>query len=84
MSNCDICAECALTSTNLRWELIGNKIDLYFGEQYIAQYEILEVNSDLIRYKRFYDIDEDGNEDEIVITGIPYDLMMSLINNNHT
>jgi hypothetical protein len=73
VSNCDICAECALTSTNLRWELIGDKIDLYFGEQYITQYEILEVNSDLIRYKRFYDIDEDGNEDEIVITGIPYD-----------
>jgi|GEM_PF-1343852 len=73
VSNCDICAECAITSTNLRWELIGDKIDLYFGEQLITQYEIIEVNNSLIRYKRFFDYDEDGEEDEIVITGIPYD-----------
>ena len=73
VSNCDICAECATTSTNLEWELIGDRIDLYFGEQLVTQYEVLEVNNNIIRYKRFFDFDEDGNEDEIEITGIPYD-----------
>ena len=73
VSNCDICAECAISSTNLKWELIGKKIDLYFGEQLVAQYEILEVSDSLIRYKRFFDVDEDGNEDEVEITGVPYD-----------
>lgn len=73
VSNCAICAECAITSTNLKWELIGNKIDLYFGEQFIEQYEILEVNNSIIRYKRFFDFDEDGDEDEVEITGVPYD-----------
>jgi hypothetical protein len=73
VSNCEICAECAISSTNLRWELYGNVIDLYFGEQFITQYEILEVDANLIRYKRFFDYDEDGDEDEIEITGIPYD-----------
>ena len=73
ISNCDICAECAISSTNLEWELYGNMIDLYFGEQLVTQYEILEVNSSFIRYKRMFDYDEDGMEDEIIITGIPYD-----------
>lgn len=73
VSNCEICADCATTSTNLKWELIGDKIDLYFGDQYITQYEILEVNSTLISYKRFYDADEDGIDDELIITGVPYD-----------
>ena len=73
VSNCDICAECAISSTNLKWELIGKKIDLYFGEQLVAQYEILEVSDSFIKYKRFFDVDEDGNEDEVEITGVPYD-----------
>ncbi|ULC60028.1 hypothetical protein MBM09_03350 [Flaviramulus sp. BrNp1-15] len=73
VSNCDICADCAISSTNLKWELYGNVIDLYFGEQFITQYEILEVNTDIIRYKRIFDYDEDGDEDEIEITGVPYD-----------
>lgn len=73
ISNCDICAECAISSTNLKWELYGNKVDLYFGEYFVTQFEILEVNPSLIKYKRFFDYDEDGDEDEIEITGIPYD-----------
>lgn len=73
VSNCAICAECAITSTNLKWELIGKKIDLYFGEQLVAQYEVLEVSSSIIKYKRIFDYDEDGTEDEIIITGTPYD-----------
>jgi hypothetical protein len=71
--NCDNCADCALSSTNLRWDLYGNYIDLYFGEQLVTTLEILELNSTIIRYKRFFDIDEDGIEDELEITGIPYD-----------
>ena len=73
ISNCDICADCAITSTNLEWDLIGNRLDLYFGDQLVAQYEVLQVNNSIIRYKRFFDYDEDGEEDEIEITGIPYD-----------
>ncbi len=73
ISNCNNCAPCAISSTILKWELIGNKVNLYFGEQFITQYEILEVNQNIIRYKRYFDYDEDGNEDEIEITGIPYD-----------
>ena len=73
ISNCDICANCAITSTNLEWDLIGNRLDLYFGDQLVAQYEVLQVNNSIIRYKRFIDYDEDGEEDEIEITGIPYD-----------
>ena len=73
VSNCDICAECAISSTNLKWELIGKKIDLYFGEQLVAQYEILEVSDSFIKYKRFFYVEEDGNEDEGERTGVPYD-----------
>ena len=73
VSNCSNCAECAITSTNLRWDLRGNIVDLYFGEQLITQLEILEVDETLIEYKRVFDFDNDGLNDEVVITGIPYD-----------
>jgi hypothetical protein len=73
VSNCDICAECAISSTNLKWDLKGDEIDLFFGEQLVAQYQILQVDEALIRYKRVFDIDNDGDDDEVIITGIPYD-----------
>ncbi|GGI55912.1 hypothetical protein [Winogradskyella haliclonae] len=73
VSNCSNCAECALTSTNLKWDLRNNVIDLYFGEQLVTQLEVLEVNANLIEYKRIFDFDGDGVNDEVVITGIPYD-----------
>ena len=73
VSNCSNCAECAITSTNLRWDLNGNSIDLYFGEQLITQLEILDVNENIIEYKRIFDFDNDGLDDEVIITGIPYD-----------
>lgn len=47
ISNCDICADCAITSTNLEWELIGDRIDLYFGEHLVTQYEVLDVNNNI-------------------------------------
>lgn len=73
VSNCDICAECAITSTGLKWELKGDEIDLFFGSQLVAQYIILDVDDTIIRYLREFDIDNDGEEDEVIITGIPYD-----------
>ncbi|MFV9549829.1 hypothetical protein [Algibacter sp. PT7-4] len=73
VSNCDICAQCAISSTNLQWELYDNIIHLYFGDQFIEEYEILEVNSNIIRYKRIFDYDEDGIDDDIEISGVPYD-----------
>ena len=73
VSNCDICAECAISSTNLRWELYGNKIDLYFGEQLVLVYTIIEVNATKITYQVEVDYDEDGDTDLIEITGVSYD-----------
>ena len=60
-------------NTNLRWDLNGNSIDLYFGEQLITQLEILDVDENIIEYKRIFDFDNDGLDDEVIITGIPYD-----------
>ncbi|MBR9913307.1 MAG: hypothetical protein GYB32_00535 [Algicola sp.] len=71
--NCDNCADCAIASTNLKWDLYGDTIDLYFGEQLVTTLEILEVDETIIRYKRFYDFDQDGIEDVLEVTGIPYD-----------
>mgnify|MGYP000097119610 FL=1 len=57
----------------MRWDLNGNSIDLYFGEQLITQLEILDVDENIIEYKRIFDFDNDGLDDEVIITGIPYD-----------
>ena len=73
VSNCSNCAECALTATNLKWELRGNIIDLYFGTQLATTLEILEVDNSLIKYKRVFDLDGDGVDDDVTITGVPYD-----------
>lgn len=73
VSNCDICAECALTQTILEWDLQNNVIDLYFGNQLVSQLEIIEVNETFLRYKRVFDIDEDGVNDELVISAVHYD-----------
>jgi hypothetical protein len=71
--NCANCAECALGSTNLRWHLRGNIVDLFFGEQLVVKLRILEVNDSLIRYVSNFDYDGDGDLDEVEITGLPYD-----------
>lgn len=73
VSNCDNCAQCALTSTNLQWQLSGSTISLYFGDQFVAQLEILEVTEQIIRYKRRFDINQDGIDDDVEISGLPYD-----------
>ncbi|WP_452229233.1 hypothetical protein [Lacinutrix sp. MEBiC02404] len=70
--NCGSCAPCALSSTNLRWHLQADIIDLYFGEQLVTSLKVLEVDETLIRYRRFYDYDQDGTIDEIEVVGVPY------------
>lgn len=69
--DCEFCAECARSTTNLKWDLYGDNIDLYFGEQLVTTLEILELDENIIRYRRFFDVDEDGSLDELEVTGIP-------------
>ncbi len=71
--NCDICAECAISSTGLRWDLHGDVVDLFFGEQQILKLKILEVDDNQIRYITNFDYDDDGDIDEVEITGFSYD-----------
>lgn len=71
--NCDNCAECAIGSTNLKWDLHGNIVDLYFGENHILKLKILQINDNFLKYIANFDYDGDGNMDEVEITAIPYD-----------
>lgn len=73
VTNCANCAECALTQTGLEWELKGNKINLYFGEQLVLVYTIIEVNETKFTYQIEVDYDEGGDKDLLEITGIRYD-----------
>ncbi len=71
--NCSNCADCAISQTGLEWELKGNKINLYFGEQLVLIYTIIEVTDLEFTYQVEVDYDEDGDEDLLEITGIRYD-----------
>lgn len=71
INNCPQCAECSTVQTNLRWELNGNKIDFYFGETYVLQYEIVSVSETTFTYRFQFDIDND-NEIEVVEVASDY------------
>lgn len=71
--NCSNCAECATSGTNLEWELKGDKIKLYFGEQLVLVYKIIEVNDIKFTYQVEIDYDNDGDKDLLEITGVRYD-----------
>jgi hypothetical protein len=71
--NCSNCVECATSGTNLEWELKGDKIKLYFGEQLVLVYKIIEVNDIKFTYQVEIDYDDDGDKDLLEITGVRYD-----------
>lgn len=71
--NCPNCAPCAVSQTLLNWELIGNKIILYFGEQFVLQYEIISVDETNFSYKFQFDIDNDSEIEEVIINAEYYD-----------
>jgi hypothetical protein len=71
--NCSNCADCATSSTNLEWELKRDKIKLYFGEQLVPVYKIIEVNDIKFTYQVEIDYDDDGDKDLLEITGVRYD-----------
>ena len=71
--DCDNCAECASSSTNLRWELDGDIIKFYFGEPLVLIYKIIEVNETSFTYQVRFDYDDDGDEDLLEFTSVPYD-----------
>ncbi|WP_298238629.1 hypothetical protein [uncultured Algibacter sp.] len=73
VTNCDICAECALSSTGLEWELNGDEISLYFGEVLVLIYKIIDVDSAKFIYQVEVDYDDDGDIDVLEFTGVPYD-----------
>lgn len=71
--NCSNCADCAKSTTNLKWELKGTVVELFFGEQMIAKYNILEVDETIIRYSREVDLNNDGVLEEVIVNGVYYD-----------
>ena len=66
-------ANCANQGTNLEWELKGDILNLYFGDQLVVTYQILEVTSTTISYLTMIDVDNDGNKDEVIINSVKYD-----------
>lgn len=71
--DCANCAECASSQTNLRWEIEGRDIRLYFGERGVLIYKVIEVTETVFIYQVRYDYDNDGDTDLLEFTGIPYD-----------
>ena len=71
--NCSNCAKCATNGTGLRWELIGDIINLYFGDQFIVRYKIIEVTDTNFTYERELDFDQDGVLETVEINAIYYD-----------
>ena len=71
--NCSNCAECATSGTNLKWELKGDEIGLFWGDQLVLVYKIIAVDEDKFIYEVEFDYDEDGNLDLLEFTNVPYD-----------
>ncbi|MBC3758191.1 hypothetical protein H7U19_07240 [Hyunsoonleella sp. SJ7] len=71
--NCSNCAECASRGTGLEWALNGDKISLYWRDQVVLIYKIIDVDDEKFTYEVEVDYDEDGDIDLLEITGIPYD-----------
>ncbi|QNM85391.1 hypothetical protein H9W90_14565 [Polaribacter pectinis] len=71
--NCDNCAPCATSTTNLRWELSGAIIKFYFGEQYVTKYKLIDVTETEFTYQLEIDYDNDGDLDVLEISAEYYD-----------
>lgn len=71
--NCSNCAECATSGTGLRWELKGDVVNMYFGEQFVVRYKIIEITETTFTYERELDFDKDGEMEMVEITAIAYD-----------
>lgn len=71
--NCNNCAPCATSGTNLKWELNGDIINFYFGEQFVLEYKIIEISDTKFTYILEVDYNEDGVLDELEISAERYD-----------
>jgi hypothetical protein len=71
--NCSNSAPCATSGTGLRWELEGDIINMYFGEQFVVRYKIIEITDTTFTYERELDFDKDGETETVIITAISYD-----------
>ena len=66
-------ANCANQGTNLEWELKGDVLNLYFGDQLVVTYQLLEVNPTTMSYRYMVDVDNDGRQDELIFNSVWYD-----------
>lgn len=64
---------CANQGTNLEWEINGDILNLYFGEQLVITYKILSVTANTFSVLYMVDVDNDGQKDEVVINSVWYD-----------
>jgi hypothetical protein len=78
--NCSNCAECATSGTGLRWELEGDIVNMYFGEQFVVRYKIIEITETTFTYQRQLDFDKDGKKETVEITAISYDPYNDFVN----
>ncbi len=66
-------ANCANQGTNLEWELKEDILNLYFGDQLVVTYQILEVTPTTMSFRYMVDVDNDDHKDEVIINFVWYD-----------
>ena len=64
---------CTTNQTVLRWEPNGNHLNLYFGVPLVASYEVLSLTDTAFIFARDIDVTNDGVNEHVIITTIPYD-----------
>lgn len=65
--------DCANTGTYLDWSINGDKLSLYFGEQFVGSYKILSVTKNTLTLLYNVDVDNDGKKEDVIINAIYYD-----------
>lgn len=64
---------CSGNTTVLRWEPVGNHVNFYFGTPLVDKFEVISLTENLFSFAVDRDIDNDGKNERLVITAIPYD-----------
>lgn len=69
---------CAVHQTYMEWEVNGSDVTLFFGDQYIGRYEIIEVTDTSLHCILHADVTGDSEIEQQEIFAIPYDPSGSL------
>lgn len=64
---------CSVNTIVLRWEPVGNHVNFYFGIPLVDKFEVISLTENLFSFAVDRDIDNDGKNERLVITAIPYD-----------